>query len=130
MKPILTLLMLGAALSANAQTTLSVEVKNPLNQPRTEFVVIPLAGYGDVRSADVLLPQTVDGNFAGNVEVACQLDDLDQDERFDELCFEVHLDEKETKRYTVKLFDKGTPRQFEPKVYTEMLMRKDRKSVV
>ena len=52
-------------------------------------VVIQLFPYGEVRSALV----TLNGQ-----EISCQLDDLNQDETFDELCFLADLDKKENKR--------------------------------
>ena len=60
-----------------AQQTLQVIVSNPLKTTRTDQpVIIALDGYGYVASALV----TLDGD-----EVFCQLDDLDRDERMDEL---------------------------------------------
>ena len=106
------------ALTATAQTTISVEVSNPLKTDRTDQpVVISLAGYGDVRSALV----TCNGE-----ELACQLDDLDQDDTYDELCFLVDLKSHEKRRYVVTLYDEGEPRQYKARVYAEMLMRNDK----
>ena len=101
-----------------AQQTITVSVSNPVNINRTDQpVVIPLAKYGDIRSALV----TSDGK-----EIACQLDDLDQDEQFDELCFLADLAGKEKKQYTVQLFQQGEPRPYPARVYAEMLMRNDK----
>ena len=122
MKQLALLALLGISLATEAQTTLSVEVKNPINKPRTEFVIIPLDQYGEVKSAEVSLIEK--GSKAQ--EVAYQLDDLNLDEQFDELCFRVDFEAKGTKNFTVQLFDKGEPKQFEPKVFTEMLMRNDK----
>ena len=102
-------------LTASASQTLKITVTNPLNTVRTDQpVVIPLANYGEVRSALV----TVDGQ-----EIPCQLDDLNQDEVFDELCFLADLGKKEQKQYTVELFDTGEPRTYPARVYAEMLLR-------
>jgi hypothetical protein len=62
-------------------------------------------------------------------EIPCQLDDLDQDEVFDELCFLADLDKKEQKRYTVTLYAEGEPRPYPARVYAEMVMgnSKDKK---
>jgi len=62
-------------------------------------------------------------------EIPCQLDDLDQDEVFDELCFLADLDKKEQKRYTVTLYTEGEPRPYPARVYAEMVMgnSKDKK---
>ena len=88
-------------MAAFAQQTLTVDVSNPSKSVRNdEPVVISLAPYGDIRSALV----TVDGR-----EIPCQLDDLDQDETFDELCFLADLQGKEKKQYTVTLLTEGEP---------------------
>ena len=106
------------ALTATAQTTISVEVSNPLKTVRTDQpVVISLAGYGDVRSALV----TCNGE-----ELACQLDDLDQDETFDELCFLADFEGQGRHTYEVKLYSEGQPRTYKPRVYAEMVIRNDK----
>ena len=84
-------------------------------------MVLHLDRYGqDFRSALV--------TCAGQ-EIPCQLDDLDQDEVFDELCFLADLDKKEQKRYTVTLYTEGEPRPYPARVYAEMVMgnSKDKK---
>ncbi len=119
MKQKLIFCALFGCLYLNAQTTLNVTVKNPLKTDRTDQpVVIDLSPYGDVRSAKV---QLADGQ-----EIASQLDDLDQDEQFDELCFLADLKGKEAKTYTVSLLSEGTPKDYPARVYTEMLMRNDK----
>ena len=101
-----------------AQQTITISVSNPMKTERKDQpVVIPLAEYGDVRSALV----TVEGR-----EIACQLDDLDQDEQFDELCFLADLAGKEKKQYNVTLYQQGEPRSYPARVYAEMLMRNDK----
>ncbi len=104
------------AMAVNASSTLSltVTVTNPSNVARSDQpVVIALADYGDVRSALV----TLDGQ-----EVPCQLDDLDQDEQMDELCFLADIGAKKQQSYTVTLSAEGEPRQYEARVYAEMVM--------
>ena len=97
-----------------ASRTITVTVSNPINVERNDVpVVISLMSYGDVRSALV----TQNGK-----EIACQLDDLDQDEVFDELCFLADIYGKEKKQYTVELFDEGEPRQYPAHVFAEMVM--------
>jgi hypothetical protein len=97
-----------------ASRTITVTVSNPINVERNDVpVVISLMSYGDVRSALV----TQNGK-----EIACQLDDLDQDEVFDELCFLADIYGKEKKQYTVELFDEGEPRQYPARVFAEMVM--------
>lgn len=104
--------------SATAQETLTVNVSNTTKQERTDHpVIIPLADYGNIHSALV----TVDGK-----EIACQLDDLDQDEQYDELCFLVDLGSRQKKQYTVILYREGEPHSYPARVYAEMLMRNDK----
>ena len=104
--------------TAMAQETITVTVSNPMKQARTDQpVVVSLEKYGDVRSALV----SCDGR-----EIACQLDDIDQDETFDELCFLADLGAKEKKTYTVTLYHEGEPRDYPARVYAEMLMRNDK----
>lgn len=104
--------------AATAQTTLTVTVENPSREARRDQpVVVCLAHRGDVRSALVT---------EGGREVACQLDDLNQDERFDELCFLADLGAGEKKTYTVSLSAEGAPREYPARVYAEMVMRNDK----
>ena len=118
MKRSLFCALLAVSTTTMAQQTITVSVSNPVNTNRTDQpVVIPLAKYGDIRSALV----TSDGK-----EIACQLDDLDQDEQFDELCFLADLAGKEKKQYTVQLYQQGEPRPYPARVYAEMLMRNDK----
>ncbi len=108
-------LLTAFGLHASATRTVTVFVRNQLDNARTDQpVVISLAQYGEVRSALV----TVDGQ-----EIPCQLDDLNQDDIFDELCFLVNLGESERKQYTVTLFDEGEPRSYPARVYADMLVR-------
>jgi len=104
-----------------AQQTLEVTVSNPMSTARQDVpVVISLSKYGEVRSALV----TVDGQ-----EIPCQLDDLDMDETFDELCFLANLEKKGQKQYQVTLYHKGEPRTYPARVFAEMVMAntKDKK---
>ena len=87
----LTLLLTVLTLGAQAQQTFTVSVTNPLATARTDQpVVISLAPFGDIRSVLV----TTCGK-----EIPCQLDDLDQDDTFDELCFLADLNGNQTKLY-------------------------------
>jgi len=100
--------------SMMAQQSVEVNVANPMNISRSDVpVVINLKQYGEVCSAIV----TQDGK-----EIPCQLDDLNQDETFDELCFLADLGKKEQKRYTVTLYSEGQPRPYPARVYAEMVM--------
>ena len=110
--------MLACAPALYAQQTVSVTVINPTKAERSdEPVVVSLAEYGDIRSAEVIC----DGK-----EIPYQLDDLNQDETFDELFFLADLKGREKKNYTVKLFKEGEPRKFTARVFAEMLVRNDK----
>lgn len=112
-KRILSLLFM-LPLAAVAQQTFTVSVSNSSKSVRNdEPVVINIAPYGDIRSALV----TVDGQ-----EIPCQLDDLNQDETFDELCFLVNLHGNEKKQYTVTLLTEGEPRPYPARVFAEMVL--------
>lgn len=115
MKRLLSVIALAAIhATVFANRTLMVGVSNPSNFARTDVpVVIPITNYGDVRSALV----TVNGQ-----EVPCQLDDLNQDEIFDELCFLADLGKKEKKTYTITLMNEGEPRPYPARVYAEMVL--------
>ena len=116
MRKFLSLVMMATFASiAMAQQTIQVTVENPTNAPRTDQpVVMSLAQYGQVQSALVK---------TGNEEIPCQLDDLNQDDTFDELCFLADLKAKEKKSYTVTLYAEGEPRQYPARVFAELLVR-------
>ena len=118
MKLICLMITLLATIAASAQQSFTVSVKNPMKTARADQpVVISLKPYGEVRSALV----TSDGQ-----EIPCQLDDIDLDEQFDELCFLVDLKGKERRTYQVTLYTEGEPRPYPARVYAEMLMRNDK----
>ena len=117
-RDLLLLLSFACAISTSAQHTFNVSVSNPSRQSRADQpVVISLQQYGNVRSALV----TCNGQ-----EIPCQLDDLDLDENFDELCFLADLDGKQKKQYTVTLTEEGEPRPYPARVYAEMVMSNTR----
>ena len=114
MKKSLLIGLLTLASAAMAQQTITVSVSNPSESARAdEPVVIDLTPYGDIRSALV----TVD-----HQEIPCQLDDLDQNETFDELCFLADLKGLEKKQYTVTLYTEGEPRTYPARVFAEMVL--------
>ena len=107
--------------TASASKTITVTVSNPMNIARTDVpIVINLSSYGEVRSALV----TLNGQ-----EVPCQLDDLDKNDTFDELCFLTNIDKKEKQQFTVTLMDEGEPRPYPARVFAEMVLSntKDKK---
>lgn len=118
MKHIMTLFALAVSIVASAQQTFNVSVENPSKSARQDQpVVISLEPYGDVQSALV----TCNGK-----EIPCQLDDINLDEQFDELCFLADLNGKEKRDYTVNLYAEGEPRPYPARVYAEMLVRNDK----
>ena len=118
MKKIISLALLSISSVAFAQQTITVSVSNPSKNVRCdEPIVINLNSYGDIRSALV----TTDGQV-----IPCQLDDLDQNDTYDELCFLANLKGKEKKEYSVTLYSEGEPRPYPPRVYAEMVIRNDK----
>ncbi len=109
------MLVLCASASASAQKTFDVTVTNDYPKAKSNApVVLRLDKYGfDVKSALV----KTDGR-----EIPCQLDDIDQDGRFDELCFITDVAGNVSKKFTVTLYDEGEPRNYQPQVYVEMLL--------
>ena len=109
-----------SVMTAQAQQQLTVSVTNPSAAARTDqAVIIPLNSYGEVRRALV----TCEGK-----EIPCQLDDLDQDEVFDELCFLADLKGKQQLKYEVQLFNDlcDEPAKYPARVFAEMLIRNDK----
>lgn len=110
---ILPLLLLGAA----APVTFTVNVTNPLPDRVTGIpVVVPLAQYGDVKTANVY----------GSHDIPFQLDDLDGDGVADELAFVLNIDPGYTKHIKVTLNGEG-PQSFEPKSRAYIKLRDEKK---
>lgn len=106
--------LLGLTNFATAQTTVKLIVTNPLNCSRTEEpVVFKLGQYKNTKSATVTI--------AGK-EQPCQLDDLDNDGSYDELCFLTNLQPHAKQIYSITLNKVGSPKIYTPKVYVEMLL--------
>ena len=113
-KNIFLLLLACCPLTVFASRTITVSVTNSMNIARADVpIIISLTSYGTVCSALV----THNGQ-----EIPCQLDDLDKNDTFDELCFLANLDKKEKKEYTVTLLDEGEPRPYPARVYAEMVL--------
>ena len=115
MRQIIMMFLLAAiSSSVTAQNTVVVTVSNPTNSPRADVpIIINTSPYGEVRSALV----TQNGQ-----EIPCQLDDLNLDESFDELCFLADLDKHETKQYAVTFSPEGELRSYPARVYAEMVL--------
>lgn len=109
-------LLVAACSAAMAQKTLDVNVTNKSKTDRKAVpVVVRLKQQdaGKVKSALVM--------HEGK-EIPSQLDDLDGDGIYDELCFMTDISKKGTQTFSVQLLDEGKPREYEPQVYAEMLM--------
>ena len=114
-KAFLFLLLAAISQAGKAQKTLEVSVTNPSKTERTaQPVVLSLSAYGmDVKSAIVQ---------QNGQEVPSQLDDLNGDGRFDELCFLTDIGKKSQQTFRIELLSTGMPRQYEPKVYADMML--------
>ena len=116
------LLLVFTAMIASASlagTPIQYEVRNASDIDRTDIpVVIPLeSSPNDITSAYVSL---------GDKEIPCQLDDLDQDGVFDELCFLADLKAGASAVYSIQFSTTDEPRQYPSRVYAEMLIRNDK----
>ena len=116
MKRIFSLLMLALGMmQANA---FRVEVSNLSDSPKTDYpVVLNISAYKNFTSCRI----TCNGQ-----EIPFQLDDLDQDGRFDELCFLTDLGPKEEKTFDIDRTFNGPIPSYPARVYTEMVMRNDK----
>ena len=114
-KLVQTLFLAAICSVAMAQKTFDVNVTNKSKTERKATpVVLQLKRYGtDIKSAIV----TKDGT-----EVPCQLDDLDNDGVYDELCFMTDMAQKDRQTFKIQLLTTGKPRQYKPQVYAEMMM--------
>ncbi len=102
-----------------AEETFNVSIKNTAALTKADVpVVLKLKEYAtetsNVKSAMV----TING-----AEVPCQLDDIDRDGIYDELCFLTDLKKHEKRLFTVTLYDDGKPREYAPRTYSELLLR-------
>lgn len=103
------------AVNVCGQKTVELQVKNLASFERKDVpVVVNLSDYGTVKSAVV----SINGQ-----EVPCQLDDLDQDGKLDELVFVTDLSKKASKTVLLTLLATGMPREYAPRTYAEMVMR-------
>ncbi len=115
---IMTMMVICATAVMAEEQTIELQVNNPSTTERADQpVVLSLAPFGQVASATV---------FSGTQEIPCQLDDLNQDEAYDELCFLADLKGKEQKTYRVTLSTEGEPRAYPARVFAEMLIRNDK----
>ena len=114
-KLLFTLLLATAGQTMMGQKTIEVNVTNPTKTDRqAQPVIVQLKDTGmDVKSALVRLNGT---------EIPSQLDDLNDDGQYDELCFLTDIAPKGRQTFTVELLPTGTPRNYEQKVYADMML--------
>lgn len=103
------------SISSLAQARQKVLLHLSSSVARTDApVVLPLAQYGDIRSARVL----IDGK-----EQPVQLDDLNGDGIYDELAFVTPLEKKAKKTAEVTLYDKGEQKAYPARTFAEIVLR-------
>ena len=114
-KLLFTLLLAAAGQTMMGQKTIEVNVTNPTKTDRqAQPVIVQLKDTGmDVKSALVRLNGT---------EIPSQLDDMNGDGQYDELCFLTDIAPKGRQTFTVELLPTGTPRTYEQKVYADMML--------
>ena len=119
-KGILSMALLAFTTAALAQSMPPrYLVTNTSDIDRTDIpVVIKLEGGAPIiHSAKVML---------GNQEIPCQLDDLDQNGVFDELCCLVDLKAHQGLILDIQYNTQDEPIQYPARVYAEMLLRNDK----
>ena len=119
-KGILSMALLAFTTAALAQSMPPrYLVTNTSDIDRTDIpVVIKLEGDAPIiHSAKVMF---------GNQEIPCQLDDLDQDGVFDELCCLVDLKAHQGAILDIQYNMQDEPIQYPARVYAEMLLRNDK----
>ncbi|MBQ7422631.1 MAG: DUF4861 domain-containing protein [Prevotella sp.] len=115
LKTLSTLVLWAFSTALFAQQSFNIEVTNPSKEARKDQpVVIQLDERNDIQSAIVMLQ---------GQEIPCQLDDLNRDGIYDELCFLVDLDKKQTCEYSVTLYNIGEPRDYKARTYAELMLR-------
>ena len=123
---LLSSLFLTLSSMAPAQDFYTVTVENKSDLQLTAQPVIVDLRNEDlpiVTSAIVQLSGAHTSQSEPQEEVPCQLDDLDGDKRFDELCFLTNLKPREKKTFSVTLNTMSAPLFYEPQVYAEMLLK-------
>ena len=120
MNKLLTTLLLAAMCSPMAAQTdqsqeLQVTVSNPLKNDRSDVPVVISLRDQPLSVASALVTRN-------GQEIPCQLDDLNHDGRFDELCFLTDMKKKEKQTFDILLTETGKPREYPAEVYVEMML--------
>lgn len=110
-------IMAAVLLTASAQAkTIEITVENKSKETRQAVPVVV-----DLRDVGLQVSSAIVRDSEGR-EVACQLDDYNADGIYDELCLICNLEAKKKAVFTADLLEKGSPRDYEPQVYVEMMM--------
>ena len=120
MNKLLTTLLLAAMCSPMAAQTdqsqeLQVTVSNPLKNDRSDVPVVISLRDQPLSVASALVTRN-------GQEIPCQLDDLNHDGRFDELCFLTDMKKKDKQTFHILLTETGKPREYPAEVYVEMML--------
>lgn len=119
MRKYITIILSCFFATTMAKETFNVSAKNTAALAKADVpVVLKLKEYATETSKVKSAMVTING-----AEVPCQLDDIDRDGIYDELCFLTDLKKHEKKLFTVTLFDDGKPREYAPRTYSELLLR-------
>jgi len=119
MRKYITIILSCFFATTMAEETFSVSIKNTAALAKADVpVVLKLKEYATETSKVKSAMVTING-----AEVPCQLDDIDRDGTYDELCFLTDLKKHEKKLFTVTLYDDGKPREYAPRTYSELLLR-------
>ena len=119
MRKYITIILSCFFATTMAEGTFSVSIKNTAALAKADVpVVLKLREYATETSKVKSAMVTING-----AEVPCQLDDIDRDGIYDELCFLTDLKKHEKKLFTVTLYDDGKPREYAPRTYSELLLR-------
>lgn len=114
----LAMISASAMASAAQPIKFQLDFTNPLDERVVGIpVVIPLAEYGDVKTANVY----------GSHDIPFQLDDLDRDGVADELVFLLNIDPGYTKHIKITLNDTIGPQTFEQKSRAYLKLRDEKK---
>ena len=119
MRKYITIILSCFFATTMAEETFNASIKNTAALAKADVpVVLKLKEYATETSKVKSAMVTING-----AEVPCQLDDIDRDGIYDELCFLTDLKKHEKKLFTVTLYDDGKPREYAPRTYSELLLR-------
>ena len=119
MRKYITIILSCFFATTMAEETFNVSARNAATVAKADVpVVLKLKEYTTETSKVKSAMVTING-----AEVPCQLDDIDRDGIYDELCFLTDLKKHEKKLFTVTLYDDGKPREYAPRTYSELLLR-------